>query len=334
LADESAPCGVDLEYDNEFLSLNQAAAGKPETQFDAGSPPDWRAVREHVESLFERTRDLRIAVLWVRAGVSLDGLAALPQGLRLLCGLLDTFWETLHPLPDPDDADPYARMNALSVLSQQEGLLGDLRHAVVFNQRGIGELHVRSIEITLNLLAARDGDTNLSRDQLMQMLADAVRQQPSLRTVPESALAHLKALNTLINERAGIEAAPDLKPLHALLNAIAGVMPAPSEEHAGDAEDAGEAADGASAGGSARASLSGAVRTRDDALRAIDMVCEFLERTEPPSPAPLLLRRARRMINRNFLQLMKELAPDALAEVARVMGVDPETVQLDDSGSS
>jgi type VI secretion system protein ImpA len=28
---------------------------------------------------------------------------------------------------------------------------------------------------------------------------------------------------------------------------------------------------------------------------------------------------------------MKELAPDALSEVARVMGVDPETVQIDDS---
>jgi len=32
------------------------------------------------------------------------------------------------------------------------------------------------------------------------------------------------------------------------------------------------------------------------------------------------------LINHNFLQLMKELAPEALNEVARVMGVDPDTI--------
>jgi len=39
------------------------------------------------------------------------------------------------------------------------------------------------------------------------------------------------------------------------------------------------------------------------------------------------LRRARRLINKNFLQLMRELAPEALTEVARIMGVDPESIQ-------
>jgi type VI secretion system protein ImpA len=29
---ESAPCGPDLEYDNAFLELTQAAQGKPESQ--------------------------------------------------------------------------------------------------------------------------------------------------------------------------------------------------------------------------------------------------------------------------------------------------------------
>ncbi len=331
LSDASAPCGADLEYDNDFLELNQAAAGKPETQFDAGTPPDWRAVRERAEALMERTRDLRVAVLWVRSVVHLDGLAALPQGLRLLTGLLQNFWDTLHPLPDPEDHDPYARMNALSVLCEPDGLLGDLRQAVVFSLRGIGEMRVRAIEIALNLLTARDGETALSREQVVQMLGDAVRQDPAIAVVPASAIAQLKSLIALLDERGGIDA-PDLKPLQSLLHGIAGVMPAPAADEVAYA-DADDAAGDAAAGGAGapRAGLSGAVRSRDDALRAIDMVCEFLERTEPTSPAPLLLRRARRMINRNFLQLMKDLAPDALAEVARVMGVDPDSVQLDET---
>jgi type VI secretion system protein ImpA len=44
-----------------------------------------------------------------------------------------------------------------------------------------------------------------------------------------------------------------------------------------------------------------------------------------------LLRRARKLINKNFLQLMRELAPDAINEVARIMGVDPDSI---DNGES
>jgi type VI secretion system protein ImpA len=40
----------------------------------------------------------------------------------------------------------------------------------------------------------------------------------------------------------------------------------------------------------------------------------------------LLLRRAERLIEKNFLQLVRDLAPDAVAEVARIMGVDPDSV--------
>lgn len=333
LPDEAAPCGPDLEYDAAFLALTQAAAGKPETQWAAAEPPDWREVRSQAEALFERTRDLRVAVLWARAAVHLDGFAALPQGLHLLHGLMAEFWDTLHPLPDPDDHDPYARMNALAVLPQPDGLIGDLRQAVLFQQRGVGELRVRDIEVALGLLPARSDETAITRPQLEQMLADALAAEPGLRHQVQAALDRTKALIALLNDHVGIENAVDLKPLYSQLNAVAGVLPAPPAEEAAAEADAGAAEGGNGSGRAAppRKGLSGSVDSREDAIRAIDMVCDYLERAEPTSPAPLLLRRARRLINRNFLQLMKELAPDALNEVARVMGVDPETVQLDDA---
>jgi type VI secretion system protein ImpA len=330
LQDAASPCGVDLEYDNAFLALTQAAAGRPETQFGPATPPDWRAVMEQAEALFERTRDVRVAVLWARAAVHLHGFRALPQGLRLVHGLLDTLWDSVHPLPDPDDGDPYARMNALAVLAQADGLLGDVRQSALFALRGVGELRVRAMEAALGLAAPRDDEPVLTRAQLASMLDDAVAQAPEVRELPAQALAQLNALVALLNERAGIERAPDLKPLHALLKALAGAMPAPpGEAPAAEAHSL----PGALAAGPAAAPARGlgGVNSREDAVRAIDLVCEYLERTEPTNPAPLLLRRARRLINCNFLQLMKELAPDALSEVARVMGVDPETVQIDDS---
>lgn len=335
LAGDTGPCGADLEYDNDFLSLTQAAAGRPETQFEAAVPPDWRTVRTLAEALLGRTRDLRIAVTWLRACLNLDGFAALPAGLDLLRGLLDRFWDTLHPLPDPDDGDPYARMNALAELRDPATVLADVRRAVLFTARGFGEIRVRTVEVVLGHVPARDDEQALGRDQFSQMYAAAIAQQPALRGQPAAALAAMKALAALVDERVGSAGSPDLKPLQSLLYALTTAVPA-EEAAAPEAADAPADADvelpaaiAPARGAAAARGLSGGVHSRDDALRAIDMVCDFLERTEPTNPAPLLLRRARKLVNQNFLQLMKELAPDALAEVARVMGVDPESVQID-----
>lgn len=329
LPDEAEPCGKDLEYENEFLELTKAAQGKPETQFGPGEAPNWREVREMAEALMERTRDLRVALLWVRACVNLMGFSALPRGLRLLHGLLENFWEQLHPMPDPDDGDPFSRANALAILPEPEGLLGDVRQCVLFSLRGSGELRVRAIAITLGQVAPKEGETVFTKEQLGQMIARAVEQVAELHDRPQAALAEYQSLVKFMGGKFGVEAMPDIKPLSDLLKGVQSLMPVP----VGDAADAGGEGEGegpSEGGANARPKAAlGSVTTRDDALRAIDLVCDYLERTEPTNPAQLLLRRARKLINHNFLQLIKELAPDALHEAARVMGVDPESVSLD-----
>jgi type VI secretion system protein ImpA len=116
------------------------------------------------------------------------------------------------------------------------------------------------------------------------------------------------------------------------------MMPAPEGERA-DAELAVEESreTGATAtevaGAEAAGGALGAIRSRADAIRAIDRVCEYLERAEPTNPAQLLLRRARRLISKDFLQLIRELAPEALGDVAKIMGVSADSVG-DGSGDS
>jgi len=331
LPDEAAPCGPDLEYDNEFLAITQAAAGKPDSQFGPAEPPDWRSVAEMADALFERTRDLRVAILWLRANMHLLGYGALPAGLKLLIGLMENQWEALHPLPDPDDGDPYARVNALTVLREPDGLIGDLRAARIVQDRSIGEVSVRAVEVALGLSPARSGEASAGKDALSQMLAAAVAKSPELRTQCNDAAALTRQLIALANDKLGIGVGPDLRPLYAMINGVVSLLPpeASAVEEGGSEEGAagGEAAGG---GGGPRRSLSGAVTSREEAIRALDMICEYLERAEPTNPAPLFLRRARQLINHNFLQLMKVLAPDALGEVARVVGVDPDTVENPD----
>jgi type VI secretion system protein ImpA len=70
----------------------------------------------------------------------------------------------------------------------------------------------------------------------------------------------------------------------------------------------------------------GPIESRADAVRALELVCAYLEKHEPTNPAADLLRRAQRLIDRNFLQLVREFAPDAVNEVARMLGVDPDSL--------
>jgi type VI secretion system protein ImpA len=320
-AEEGAPCGPDLEYDNDFLALNQAVAGKPETQFAPAEAPDWRAAFDLAETLLDRSRDLRIAIVWLRAGLHLHGFGFLPPGLRLLSGFIESMWDHVHPLPDPDDGDPYARVNALTLLREQAGLLGDVRATKVINDRAVGVLTAGAIEVALGLAAVRSDEAALSRDQVSQMVNASLDTTPELRAWALDAQKLARELTARITDKLGASDAPDLKPLVSLLAAVASVLPAEA-----GAQDDESAEPGAGAGGPRRG-LAGAVTTRDEAIRAIDMVCAYLEAAEPTNPAPLFLRRARQLLSHNFLQLMKELAPDAMNEVARIVGVDADSVQ-------
>lgn len=332
LPDESAPCGPDVEYDNDFLELTQAAAGKPESQFGPAEPPNWRQVVTGSESLFERTRDLRVAILWLRGMLHTQGYGALAPGLQLVAGLLRDQWDHVHPLPDPDDGDPYARVNALTLLRENEGLIGDLRETRIFADRAIGEITGRAVEVALGLSPARSGESDLGKGTLLQMMSDAVGKLPELRASVAAASQAVRDLVAVQNDKLGAGVAPDLRPLLALAGGIESLLP--PEAPAGDEADAGAegaaAEEGGGGGGRTRRGLSGSVTSREEAVRAIDMVCEYLERAEPTNPAPLFLRRARQLVNHNFLQLMKVLAPDALAEVARTVGIDPDTIETPD----
>ena len=329
LGDESAPCGADLEYDNEFLELTQAVAGKPESQFGPAEPPDWRSVVSIATSLFERTRDLRIAIEWTRGNLRLHGYGALPIGLKLVNGLIENLWDHVHPLPDPDDGDPYGRVNALTLLREHAGALGDIREARISEDRTIGILKVSDLEFALAPPGTAVVTSELTKEQSIKMLAAAVAKAPELRAVCTEVVAQVKALTAAANAKLGQSVAPDLRPLYTVVNGVAGLLPPEaSDEEDGDGEGGeGGEEEGSGGGGGRRGRLSGSVSSREDALKAIDLVIEFLERTEPTNPAPLFLRRARQLVGHNFLQLMKVLAPDALAEVARIVGVDPETVQ-------
>ena len=166
------------------------------------------------------------------------------------------------------------------------------------------------------------------RDRLERMLAAADQEGGQLRTMLVNAQQGLKDLGALMDQHFGSGTGSDLKPLTDLFVHALSLVPEPLSEDAadGDAADAEAGGDGAGSSRASKAGLSGNVSTRADAVRAIELVCAYLERHEPTNPAQLFLRRARSLLERNFLELLKELAPNALDDVARIVGIDPNTV--------
>jgi type VI secretion system protein ImpA len=64
----------------------------------------------------------------------------------------------------------------------------------------------------------------------------------------------------------------------------------------------------------------GAIRGPDDVLIAIDRICEYYEKYERSSPVPLLLQRARGLVNRSFVEAVRDLAAKGIPDLDIVIG--------------
>jgi type VI secretion system protein ImpA len=317
------PCGPNLEYDPESLELEDVS-GKPESQFGPAEPADWARVREIAESLFGKTRDLRLAMWWGRAAVNLEGFSAVPATLALLVGLLDRFWEPLHPLPDEDEPSALARLSVLGGLNKLDSLLGDVRNCKLAGEGRLQGLRVRDVEVALSKLAARSDETARSQGEIAALLSNDQDIAVALHGQVDAASASLQQIQLLMSQRFSADLSVDLAAFKLMLASVKSVLPvvvaAPAE---GDSAAVGTGGLPATQG---VAQVLQSIQTRQEATRAIELVCTYLERHEPTNPAQFLLRRAARVIDKNFLELVSELAPDSVKDVARIMGVDPSTL--------
>src|SRR6185369_3555016 len=92
VAADGPACGPNLEYDQDYLALEEAGRGRPEQQYGSYVEPakeaDWIDVVKRATALLDRSRDLRIVQLLTRGLTHTVGLAGLRDGLMLTRGLL------------------------------------------------------------------------------------------------------------------------------------------------------------------------------------------------------------------------------------------------------
>ena len=324
---EASPCGDDLEYDAAFTALTTAAQGKPEQQFgDTVIPavePEWREVAEQSDAILRRSKDVRTAVLLLRASTRLQGVPGFVAGLQLLIGLLDRFWDGIHPTLDADDDnDPTMRLNALAPLADENMVLRDLYDAQVGVAPGVGSIRVRDIAIASNALTAVGGEPAYSMSQIQGGLEAIQAERPELLQAAVSVPGLVEQLQALLIERTGRADAIDLGVLRGIgrvLQRACSLASGAPEEMGADVAG-GDESQAAGVTASRSAAARGDIQNRQDAVQMLDRVIRYLEQAEPGNPAPLLIERAKKLIGVSFLEIMANLAPNAMDTIENVTG--------------
>ena len=317
---ESPPSGPNLEHDLSFFELEEAARGKEERRVgDAAIPaeePKWPKVVELAQGLLVRSKDLRVAVYLTRALTRTEGIPGLATGVGLMHGLLERYWDSVHPVLDAEsDNDPTERLNALTPLVDAEAVIKDLRDAYVINSREHGQLQAREVENALGRLASSGAAGAKPIAQVHAQIAAAFAQDQTVPSALREVRERLNAIQALVTERVGAGRAIDLKPLAYPIESL--IQTCDAALGTGPASAEGEAA--TDEGGRVVAKP-GEIRSREEAVRMLELVCRFMERHEPSNPAPLFIRRAKRLMEKNFIEIVKDLMPDSLAQLEKLAG--------------
>lgn len=326
------PCGQNLEYDPMFQELESAATAKPAQELGdtliPAEEPDWRKVQDLALDLLSRTKDLRIASVYLApAVVHTGGFIGFSEVLDLICGYLEEYWDTVHPQLDPDDnLDPTSRANAIQSLNDQVMLIHPLRNVPLIKAQGVGMFSLRDIDVSVGKISitAEENDSPpteaiiegaLKESKLDDLQGDA--------SAIEKSLESLEKIGALLIEKVGVENAPEFKGvIDELKNAnivlanelaLRGVEDLPQMEEKEIADhEAAPAKEGP---------ITGEIKSRQDIVNMLDKICDYYVVHEPSSPIPLLLQRAKRLMSKDFMEIMKDLVSDGVIQAEKVMGL-------------
>jgi type VI secretion system protein ImpA len=326
------PCGADVEYHPAFAEIDRLAQGKPEQQIGstivAAAEPDWKLLERQSTELLGKSKDLRVAAHLTKALLRNGGWAGFSQGLALLRGLVERYWEGVYPRLDPgDDNDPTMRINVLTSIADP-AVLTAVRVTPLVASRGLGRFSLKDVEIASG-----------------EAPPPAAGEPPTLATIEAAIMdcelpvltATVAALQACRESLAGLEAAvvsrvsaadaPNFGKLPAMLRKaemflggkLAERAPAAAVGAGGNGAVDVEVA-GRIGGAAAPRAFAGAVTSRDDVLKALDAICTYYAKHEPSSPIPIFMERCKRLVMMSFVDIVKELVPDAVSKLDVLRG--------------
>jgi type VI secretion system protein ImpA len=321
------PAGSTLPYDVK-VELEEARKEIDPDAYDPADPArpaeaksaDWPAiVRVAGRTLQETSKDLLVAARLTEALARTDGFDGLADGLAVMRGMIDQCWERMYP--EIDDGDLEVRAGPFHWLSENDRG-ARFPHAVrglpLVNQNG-SAIGWRQWKET------QDGKGAVTREDFEKAVRDAPREdcQATFDALTR-VVTELNGLNEALNARLGKDS-PGMTDLrtavgecYSLAKQILERKGPAAGAASGEADTTGAAPGEGQPGGPARTLL-----TRADVYARLTEAADLLERLEPHSPVPYLIRKAVEFGGLPFPQLMRALIRDdsVLTEMNRELGI-------------
>lgn len=327
LADDD-PCGsdLDLDGDDDFLNYLAAAEGElPSSFFEDGQPFDRSRIDfEHqfsqIAQLSERTRDLRLVTLLARFLVLQNDLAGFARALEIATGLLERFWDEVHPRAEGGaHAMRAAAVGTLNVPT----VIFPLQYIRLCDSRRTGPITYRAYMFATGDAKPREGEETPGAATILQALRDAEDETLEARGHLDAILGSIGRIATVWAAHGDIMESPPLDGLAAICGKIVALIDtAIPREGAGAPADSTVAA-GAPAAGPAAAGAAparGAIATAADARQALSVAADYFRRCEPSSPVLPLAAQAEHLLGRSFIEAMQILLPNQFSEAAFRIG--------------
>ncbi|MCB2135984.1 MAG: type VI secretion system protein TssA [Rhodobacteraceae bacterium] len=326
---EDQPSGENLEYDSDFTALERAAQPKQERQAGdeilAAEEPNHKDVIEKAMAVLARSHDLRAAVHLASAELRENGLSGFADATSYIRGCLQDHWDTCHPQLDADDDnDPTARINAVVGLAGADTVLRGIRFAPLSESPTFGRFNLRDIAIAEGEIQAGEDEEQVpdlaavnaafkdtKTDILQERLAAAQR-----------ILEDLGAINDVFADKTpgnGPNIDPAIRMMSKITQRLGDALGNPEPEADAPAETGAEAA---APGPRPSGGPSGAINSPADVRAALDRIIGYYRQSEPSSPLPILLERARRLVGADFMTIVKDIAPNGLDNVMNVGGIE------------
>lgn len=310
------PVGEDLSYDSERQEIESAFERSVGGE-DAGSDANWRDVIGLIEGQCARTKDLWLAGYLMRAGARMGRIDTVARGAQLLAGLLDRYWDNVHP--QLDEYGFQGRKTPLESLTRLGDFINPLKATILVRHPRLGEYSSNDIE-----RFARNGDSEDGYGMFRAAMAEMAGEdlQEALALIDEVRDGVTRA-DGIMTAHSGSETSVNFQTTYEALGAIrkslASFIPGvETEEDAAPAAGGDDyAASGASAGGGR--GTPGSIESREDVMRALDAISDYYRRKEPGSPVPLALRRAREWVTLDFMAVLEDIAPNSIDEAKRVL---------------
>lgn len=320
-ADE--PCGPDLEDDTDFMNVTaRLEVALPASYFrrdDDGrqvafdrSGIEFPAAFADLGKLLERSRDLRVLVLGAKLTILNRDVPGFAASLSTMAGLLGDYWEEVHPRAM--DGDFVMREVALQGLDELATVVLPLQHAPLFVSRRIGPFAFRSQLVASGETRLVEGEQHPDAGAIQAALGDV---EPEDLT---AILGHVSAARDALArmrmvwlEKVGVDHPLGFPRLAALLDQIAAFLDAavarrvPGHQSAGAAPVAsGAPVPAASAASFGPGSVSNILQVKD----TLSACLGYFRKTEPSSPAVLLIGQAQQLIGKSLIEVIQIMFPE------------------------